>query len=49
MLGITTLHNGMILFTLSISSHGFVLGFLKRPHTDGDVFLTHKPMLITPS
>ena len=28
----TTLHNGMILSTLSISSHGFALGFSKRPH-----------------
>ena len=39
MLEITTLHNGMILSTLSISSRGFVLGFPKRPHTNGDVFL----------
>ena len=38
-LEITTLHNGMILSTLSISSHGFALGFLKRPRTNGDVFL----------
>jgi len=35
-LEITTLHNGMILSTLSISSHGFVLGFPKRSHTNGD-------------
>ena len=31
----TTLHNGMILSTLSISSHGFALGFPKRPRTNG--------------
>ena len=36
MLGITTLHNGMILSTLSIKSRGFALGFPKRPHTNGD-------------
>ena len=36
MLEITTLHNGIILSTLSISSHGFALGFPKRPHTNGD-------------
>ena len=30
-----TLHNGMILSTLSISSRDFALGFLKRPHTNG--------------
>ena len=36
LLGITTLYNGMILSTLNISSHDFVLGFLKRPHTNGD-------------
>ncbi|KAG7019552.1 hypothetical protein SDJN02_18513, partial [Cucurbita argyrosperma subsp. argyrosperma] len=36
MLGITTLHNGMILSTLSIKSHGFALGFPKKPHTNGD-------------
>ena len=29
-LGITDLHNGMILSTLSISSHGFALGVPKR-------------------
>ena len=46
MLGIMTLHNGMILSTLSISSHVFALGFPKRPHTNGDVFLTYKPMII---
>ena len=42
MLGITTLHNCMILSTLRISSHGFALGFPKRPHTNGDVFLFPK-------
>ena len=31
MLGITTLHNSMILSTLRISSHGFTLGFPERP------------------
>ena len=46
MLGTTTLHNGMILSTLSISSHGFAFGFPERPHTNGDVFLTYKPMII---
>ena len=46
LLGITDLQNGMILFTLSISSHGFALGFPKRPYTNGDVFLTYKPMII---
>ena len=35
-LEITTLHNCMILSTLSISSHGLVLGFPKRPRTNGD-------------
>ena len=29
----TTLHNGIILSTLSITSHGFALGFPKKPHT----------------
>ena len=29
LLGITTFYNDMILYTLSISSHGFVLGFPK--------------------
>ena len=43
-LGTMDLHNGMILSTLSISSHGFALGFLKRPRTNGDVFLTYKPI-----
>ena len=31
-----TLHNDMILSTLSISSRGFALGFPKTPHTNGD-------------
>ena len=47
LLGITTLHNGMILSTLSIGSHGFALDFPKRPHTNEDVFLTYKPMIIS--
>ena len=38
-LGITTLHDGMILSTLNINSHGFAFDFLKRPHTNVDVFL----------
>ena len=41
------LHNGMILSTLSISSHGFTFDFPKRPRTSGNVFLTYKSM-ITP-
>ena len=45
MLGITNLHNGMILFILSISSHGFAFGFPKRSHTKGDVLVTYKPMI----
>ena len=45
-LGTTTLHNGMILSTLNISSRGFALGFPKRPPTNEDVFLTYKPMII---
>ena len=44
MLETTTLRDGMILFTLSISSHGFAFGFFKRPHTCEDVFLTYKLM-----
>ena len=56
MLGITTLHNGMILSTLSIKSHGFVLGFLNRhpqqlsPRTKYTVLLclsTHSRILST--
>ena len=46
MLGTTTLHNGMILSSLSISSHGFALGFPKSPHTNGDVFLIYKHMIV---
>ena len=46
MLGITTLHDSMILSILSISSHGFALGYPKRPHTNEDVLLTYKPMII---
>ena len=45
-LGTTTLYNGMILSTLSMSSLGFAFGFPKRPHTNGDVFLIYKPMII---
>ena len=46
MLVITTLHNGMILSTLSISSRGFTFGFPKRLHTNGDVFLIYKLVII---
>ena len=46
LLGTTTLHNGMILSTLSMNSHDFALGFPKGPHTSGDVFLTYKSMII---
>ena len=35
----TTFHNGMILSTLSISSHRFALGFPKRSHTNGKCIL----------
>ena len=45
LLGITNLHNGMTLSTLSISSHGFAFGFPKKSHTNGDVFLTYKLMI----
>ena len=38
-LGITTLHSGMILSTLSVNSRGFTVGFLKKSHTNEDVFL----------
>ena len=44
-LGIRTLHNGMILSTLSIGSHGFAFGFPERPRTNGDVSLAYKPMI----
>ena len=40
-LGITTLHNGIILSILNISSRDFTFGLLKRPHINGDVFLTY--------
>ena len=40
------LHARVILSTLSISSTGFVLSFPKMPHTNGDVFLTYKVMII---
>ena len=33
----TTLHNGVILSTLSISSHGFAFGFSKRLHTNREI------------
>ena len=45
MLEITNLNNGMILSTLSISSHGFAFDFFLRPHINGDVLLTYKPMI----
>ena len=45
LLGIMTLHDGMVLSTLSISSRGFGLGFPKRLHTSEDVFLIYKPMI----
>ena len=41
-----TLCNDMILFTLSINFHDFIFGFPKRFHTNGDVFLTYKLMII---
>ena len=28
-----------------VSFHGFAFGFPERPHTNGDVFLTYKPMI----
>ena len=36
MFEITNLHNGKILSTLSISSHGFTFSFPKRSHTNRD-------------
>ena len=33
---ITTLYNGMILFTLSINSYDFALGFPEMPHIKRD-------------
>ena len=47
MLGITTLHNGMILSTLSISSHDFAFVSPKGLIPNGEVFLTYKPMIIS--
>ena len=38
--------NGMTLSTLSINSHDFAFSFPKWSHTDGDVFITYKPMII---
>ena len=46
MLGTMNLHDGMILSILIISSRDFAFGFPTRPHTNGDVFLTYKPMII---
>ena len=43
-LGTTNLYNGMILS--SIKFHGFTFGFPKMPHTNGDVFLTYKFVII---
>ena len=45
LLKITTLHNSIRLSTLSISSHDFAFGFPKMSRTNGDVFLTYKPMI----
>ena len=47
MLGITNLHNSMILSTLSISSRGCTLGFLKRSYSNGDLFFIYK-LIINP-
>ena len=38
--------NGMTLSTLSINSHDFAFCFPKWSHTNGDVFITYKPMII---
>ena len=46
MLGITDLHDGMILSTLSVSSRDFVFGFPKRPRTNGDVFFAYKLVIV---
>ena len=43
----TTLHNGMILSTLSISSHDFALCFSKDIAPMKIVFLDYKPMIIS--
>ena len=45
MLGFKSLHTGLILSTLSISSYGFAFGFSKRPRTNEDVSLTYKLMI----
>ena len=45
MLEITTLYNSMILFTLSISSHGFAFCFPKGLIPMEIVFLTYKPII----
>ena len=45
LLEVTDLHNGMILSTLSISSHGFALGFPKGFIPIEIVFLTYKPRM----
>ena len=46
LLEITILHNAMILFTLTIISRRFALGFPKSPHTNGDLFLKEPPKAI---
>ena len=46
MLGITTLHNGMIFSTLSISSRSFALGFPKGLITMEIVFFAYKLTII---
>ena len=45
MLETTALQNGMILFALNVNSHSFTFSFPKMPRTNGDVFLTYKPMI----
>ena len=40
LLGITTVHNGMILSTLSVSSRGFSLGLPQKAHTNEESHLT---------
>ena len=40
MLGTMDPHNGMMLFTLSISLHDFAFGFSIRFRNNGDVFVT---------
>ena len=46
MLGITNLHNGIILSILSINSRDFTFSFLKMSRTNRDVFLIHKLIII---